>query len=99
MGQSVNVQAKQIDGFCIFTTDRVITGQDGSTYASVAEAEGEAGFAAELALRLFGSDSAVDHIYVASSEVVVRRNEGWDEAAIAAASTTITDLYRFYSDS
>lgn len=96
MGQSITVQSKQIEDICVFTTDRVLTGQDGFAYGSAEEAASEAGFGAQLAARLFGSDNAIDHVYVASSEVIVRRREGWDSDAIAAAAQIVTDLHRFY---
>jgi hypothetical protein len=96
MGQSLTVESKQVDGFCVFTTDRVITGQDGARFESQEEAEGASGFPASLARSLFEGDSEIDHVYVAFSEVIVRRSEAWDSANIAAAAATITDMYRFY---
>ena len=98
MGQSIAVESKSIDGFCVFTTNRVITGQDGAAYTSAGDAEGSSGFGAELASRLFASDEAIDHVYVASSEVIARRSAEWDGEAIAGAAQTITDLYRFYEE-
>ncbi len=97
MGQSIKVQSKQLDGFCVFTTDRVLTGQDGEGYASAEEAEAASGFPALLAERLFASDEAIDNVFVASSEVVVRRSEDWDAETVSAAEQTIADLYRFYN--
>ena len=96
MGQSISVASKQINEVCIFTTDRVLTGQDGSGYGSADEAAAATGFGAQLASRLFDSDAAIDHVYVAASEVIVRRNEPWDTGSTAAAAQTITDLHRFY---
>jgi hypothetical protein len=97
MGQSISVAAKPMDGFCVFTTDRVLTGQDGARFESAEEADPEAGFPALLASRLFASDDAVINVWVAASEVVVGRSGGWDDAATANAQQTITDLYRFYN--
>lgn len=96
MGQSVAVESKQVDGFCVFTTDRVITGQDGARFESQEETEGATGFPASLARSLFENDSDIDHVYVAASEVIVRRATAWDPATIASAASTITDMYRFY---
>jgi hypothetical protein len=96
MGQSITVESKQINDVCVFTTDRVLTGQDGVAYTSVADASAGSGFGAQLAARLFASDAAIDHVYVAASEVIVRRTEPWEAGAIAAAAQTVTDLHRFY---
>ncbi len=96
MGQSVAVESKQVDGFCVFTTDRVITGQDGDRFESREETEGVSGFPASLARSLFEKDSEIDHVYVAASEVIVRRAAAWDADSIAGAEATITDMYRFY---
>jgi len=96
MGQSITVESKQINDVCVFTTDRVLTGQDGVAYGSAEDAASGSGFGAQLAALLFDSDGAIDHVYVASSEVMVRRTEPWDSGAIAAAARTVTDLHRFY---
>ncbi len=96
MGQSITVESKQINDVVLFTTDRVLTGQDGVAYPSAEDAAAGSGFGAQLAARLFESDPAIDHVYVAASEVMVRRNETWDSASIAAAAQTVTDLHRFY---
>jgi hypothetical protein len=99
MGQTISVAAKRIDDFCVFTTDRVLTGQDGVRYESAGSAEAGDGFLALLAQRLFGSDAGVESVWVASSEVIVGRSDGWDPDRMAAAQQTITDLYRFYPPS
>ena len=99
MGQSITVESKAFERFCVFTTDRNITGQDGAGFGSVDEAVAGAGFPATLASRLFGVDEAVDHVYVASNDVVVRRAEDWDAAAVESAASTISDLFRFYGES
>lgn len=96
MGQSIDVKSKQIDSFCVFTTDRSITGQDSARFSTLAEAETVADFPATLAARLFRSDESIDDVYVASNDVIVRRTSPWDEASIDTATATISDLFRFY---
>lgn len=97
MGQTVSVTAREMDAYCVFTTDRVLTGQDGVRFASITESEAGTGFPAVLAARLFSADDAIDNVWIASSEVIVGRAGGWDDDATAGAQQTITDLYRFYS--
>lgn len=96
MGQSINVTSKPVDGFCVFTTDRVLTGQDPARFATSDEAAGGDGFPALLAERLFAADESVSNVYVASNDVIVGRSEAWDSAAVESAAETITNLYRFY---
>jgi hypothetical protein len=97
MGQSMTVAAKQVGEFCIFTTDRVLTGQDGVRFESAPAADSEDGFPAVLAERLFANDSAIESVWVAASEVVIGRSGGWDDDTRETAERTITNLYRFYS--
>ncbi|MEA2003129.1 MAG: hypothetical protein U9N84_14740 [Actinomycetota bacterium] len=96
MGQSINVTSKQLDGFCVFSTDRSISGQDGAGFGSVEEAAAGTDFPASLAERLFTSDPAIDHVYVASNDVIVRRAASWDTTSVDSASATISELFRFY---
>ena len=96
MGQSINVESKPVDSFCMFTTDRVLTGQDPVRFASLADAEAAEGFPALLAARLFAADEAVDNVYVAANDVIVGRTGEWDQTTVDAAETTISNLYRFY---
>jgi len=96
MGQLVTVASKQLDRVVVFSADRSITGQDGASFGAAEDAAAAGGFPGDLAGRLFAADPAIDHVYVASSEVVVRRTAEWNAAALATASTTIEDLFRFY---
>lgn len=96
MGQSISVAAKSVDDFCVFTTDRVLTGQDGARFESGDAAAEAEGFPATLAARLFAADPAIENVWVAASEVVVGRSGGWDDSATGSAQQVITDLYRFY---
>jgi hypothetical protein len=96
MGQSITVESKPLNGVCLFTTDRSITGQDGAGFGSADEAAATPGFPATLAARLFAADGAIDHVYVASNDVVVRRIDGWDGDTVSAVAETISDLFRHY---
>ena len=97
MGQPITVEARQAEGFCVFTIDRSLTGQDGASFKSAAEAETDSGIPATLAARLFASDESIDHVYVASNDVVVRRATDWDQASVDSATDAIAGLFRFYA--
>ena len=98
MGQSITVESRQVDGFSVFSTDRSISGQTGASFGSAAEAEAATGFPASLAQRLFAADDQIDHVYVASNDVVVRRSGSWDGVAVDTATVVIEELFRHYSD-
>lgn len=96
MGQLITVESRRLDGFCVFSTDRSISGQTGASFSSAAEAEAAIGFPATLAKRLFAADAEVDHVYVASNDVVVRRSSSWDPPTVDTASAVIEGLFRHY---
>ena len=98
MGQPVEVEAAPLGDVVIYSTDRTITGQDGVSYASAAAAEADDRFPGQLATRLFAAGSGVESIFVASNEIVVKRDGGWDDEASAALSEIIEDFFLFYPD-
>jgi len=99
MGQPIEiVGTTRLDDVVMFDTDRSITGQDGSGYGSLDEATATDDFPARLAARLFEGVDGVNHVFVASNGVVVRRQGGWDDAVTASAGGIITDFFIFYRD-
>ncbi len=96
MGQPIQVAATRLDDVVMFDTDRSISGQDGASFASAEEAAETAEFPAQLAARLFAGDSAVNHVFVASNQVVVRKRGGWTDDDVAAASQVIADFFLYY---
>jgi hypothetical protein len=94
MGQRIEVQAIVLGEIAVFDTDRSITGQDGHGFTRDSEANGD--FAARLAARLFEADEAIGHVFIASSQVVARRDPEWDDAAVERAVAEIRDLFVFY---
>lgn len=98
MGQSIVIEDHTVVGdVAMFSTDRSITGQDGVAFGSIEEARASSIFPGTLAERLFAEDPGVDHVFVASNQVVVRRPGGWDAAQLSAASDIIIELFRFYT--
>jgi hypothetical protein len=97
VGQLINVASSVIDDIAVFDTDRSIAGQDGAAYDRAVDTD-DGTFPGELAGRLLAADPALDHVWVASNQVVARRPGGWDEAAVAAAEKVVAELFRFYDD-
>ncbi len=95
MGQSIEVSASVVDDIAIFDTDRGLTGQDGISFSSSEEMTSDE-FPAQLADRLFIEVPGIDHVFVASNQVVVRRPHGWDDEIVAVASRVISNFFLFY---
>ena len=72
MGQPIKVSVTNADDVLLIDADRSITGQDGSAYGSAAEAKADQRFPGVLAARLFASDPAIDHVFIASNQIVCR---------------------------
>ncbi len=95
MGKPIAVTSTRTVGeVAVFDTDRSITGQDGMAFASAPEAAES--FPARLAARLFETVPGLAHVFVASSQVVLRRTGGWDDSARSAAESCIADFFVFY---
>lgn len=97
MGMAISVRPARIVGdVAVFDTDRSVTGQDGAGFdASAAQAATTAG--ALLAQRLFAADPEIQHVFVASSQIVVRRHGGWDDAAMQRSSAVIAGFFVHYA--
>ncbi len=93
------MQPTTVGDVTMFDTDRSITGQDGSGFErpedlpEVADAIPE-----DLAVRIFRADPAVDHVFVASNVVSVRRSGGWVPDQVDALARVIADFFVFYRD-
>ncbi|HJU52395.1 MAG TPA: hypothetical protein VJ815_08690 [Acidimicrobiia bacterium] len=97
MGQTIEVLDKtELGEILLVSADRSWSGQDGEAYAE-APVDRET-FPAELAGRLFGAGLGIDHVYVMSNTVSMRRPGGWDSEAIDAAAEVISGFFRFYGD-
>lgn len=94
MGQQITVTPKVIDDVVVYDTNRSITGQDGDAYVRGVEADDE--FGSQLAVRIFDADEAVDHVFVASNQVVVRRPDGWTDAERDSVAEVIANFFVYY---
>lgn len=97
MGQPINVLGTTVlGGVVLIDTDRSVTGQDGSTYESPDAATDD--FPGRLAARIFEHVDGVTHVFVASNQVVVGRQGGWDAATVARVSEVVTEFFVFYQE-
>jgi hypothetical protein len=97
MGQPITVSAATVDGdIAVFDTDRSITGQDGASFGSAEDALTAGSIPGDLAGRLFASDDAITHVFIASNLVVVGRDAGWDDAALAGSTEIVSNFFVFY---
>lgn len=103
MGQTIEIdETVQLGDVLLVSTDRSLTGQDGEAYTpgSISNDSNEkAIFPAHLARRLFEADPTIDHVYVMSNTLSIRRPGGWDDAAVDLARQTVSNFFRFYKDS
>jgi hypothetical protein len=99
MGQSIEIlKTVRLGDVILIDTDRSITGQDGESYGGITSAESVSSFPAALAARLFGSDTSIDHVFVMSNTVSVRRRGGWDDVSTAAVEQVIAGFFRYYPE-
>ena len=97
MGQTIQIRdANVVAEMLLVSTDRSLTGQDGETYTPADSITADAIFPAQLALRLFQSDPSIDHVYVMSNVLSIRRPGGWDEASIASTNEVVANFFLFY---
>ncbi len=96
MGRPIQTSSVVIGDILILDGDRAITGQDGTVYSSAAEADADGRFPGRLAARIFAADGSVDHVFVASNQVVARRRGGWNDDAVAGVAGVVSEFFVFY---
>ena len=96
MGQTIEVQAAEFGEILILTTDRSITGQDGVSFRSAADAAEDPKIPGMLASGLWAQDEALAGVFIASNQVVVERSGGWDAESIAGATGVVSEFFLFY---
>lgn len=98
MGQTIEIdEAIELGDVLLISTDRSLTGQDGESYVPGIITDDKPNVSAQLAQRLFDSDSKVDHVYVMSNAISIRRPGGWDEGALEVSRQTVSNFFRFYT--
>jgi hypothetical protein len=98
MGQTIEVKSVVLGDVAVFDTDRTMTGQDGLGFDSIAAARSDTTTAARLASALFEGEDSIDHVFVLSNQVTVRRSGGWNDEIAAGAAETIRDFFIFYDE-
>jgi len=98
MGQTIEVKSVVLGDVALFDTDRTMTGQDGHGFDSIAAAQAEATVAARLATALFAGEGAVNHVFVLSNQVTVRRTGEWSEESVGKTADVIRDFFIFYEE-
>ena len=97
MGQPIEIwDADVVGDILLVSTDRSFTGQDGERYTPGDGTEEGAIFPARLAARLFESDPSIDHVYVMSNVLSIRRSGGWDDDAVRVAREVVAAFFLFY---
>ena len=97
MGQTIEINGvRAVDRVLVVDTDRSLAGQDGEAFNGVEAARRSGTFPGELAVRVFELDASVDHVFVMSNTVSIRRMGPWDEDAISAVNAVISEFFRFY---
>lgn len=99
MGQTIEITGTAvIDHVLVVDTDRTLAGQDGVAFSGAETARLKSTFPARLAIELFEADDAIDHVFVMSNAVSVRRPVGWDDEQIERTVGIISGFFRFYPD-
>ncbi len=99
MGQTIEINRTTVlDRVLLIDTDRSLAGQDGEVYGGVEAARRKSTFPARLAVRIFEADSGIDHVFVMSNQVSVRRFSGWDDEKAAAIAKVVSEFFRVYPD-
>lgn len=98
MGQTIEVKTVLLGEVAVFDTDRSVSGQDGEGFDSVTAAQDGATTAARLAAEVFGSEAAINHVYVLSNQVTVRRSGAWSNESAGKIAAVIRDYFIFYEE-
>jgi hypothetical protein len=97
MGQPIEIWDTDVVGdILLVSTDRSFTGQDGERYIPGDGTQEDAIFPARLAARLFEADPSIDHVYVMSNVLSIRRSGGWDDDAVRVAREVVAAFFLFY---
>ena len=99
MGQTIEINKRTvIDKVLMIDTDRTLAGQDGESYGGIEAARRSETFPGKLAVRIFESEPEVDHVFVMSNQVSIRRFAGWDDEKAVNVAGIVSEFFRVYPD-
>jgi hypothetical protein len=99
MGQKIELRSTTVlRDVALYDTDRSVTGQDGTAYASAEQAVEGDDFPDRLAAEIFDADDAVSHVFIASNQVSVRRDGGWAGSSSDDIGDVIRAFFVFYAE-
>ena len=99
VGQRIEIDGTRlVDDSLIVSTNRSLTGVNGEGYESLESTAGVKSFGAKAANAVLTSDSAIARVYVDSNVLVITRDGGWDDDAVASVSKVIEDFFLFYPE-
>ncbi|HSJ27408.1 MAG TPA: hypothetical protein VLB67_04310 [Acidimicrobiia bacterium] len=99
MGQTIEINRTTLIGkVLMIDTDRTLAGQDGEAFGGIEAARRSTTFPGRLAVRIFEHDSGIDHVFVMSNQVSLRRFAGWDDESVAGVAGLVAEFFRVYPD-
>ena len=97
MGQTIEIsRTTVIDKVLMIDTDRSLAGQDGESFGGVEAARRGTTFPARMGVRIFEGDPDVDHVFVMSNQVSVRRFAGWSDETVTDIADLVAGFFRVY---
>lgn len=97
MGQTIEInRTTVIDKVLMIDTDRTLAGQDGEAYGGIEAARRSQTFPGRLAVRIFEADPDVDHVFVMSNQVSLRRFAGWTDEQASTIANVVAEFFRIY---
>ncbi len=99
MGQPIDIRETiEVDDVVVFETDRSLTGQLGVAVTEDTPDASSDDLPARLGREILAVDDAIDHVYVAMNDLVVRRRGGWDDAVRDEVAARIRGFLVHYGD-
>lgn len=97
MGQTIEInKTTVIDRVLMIDTDRTLAGQDGEAYGGLEAARRSTTFPGVLAVRIFEADPDVDHVFVMSNQISLRRFAGWEAPHVQRITDLVAEFFRVY---
>jgi len=97
LGQTIEINRTTVIGrVLMIDTDRSLAGQDGESFGGIEAARRTTTFPGRLAVKIFEADPDIDHVFVMSNQVSLRRFAGWTDEQAAAVTGVVSEFFRVY---